>query len=190
MKNTAILLINCPDRKGIVFAIARFLYEHGANITHSDQHRDDALGLFFLRVEWALEDFDLDELSFRKQFVPVALQFSMSWKVEYCNKTPVIAILVSSYLHCLVDLLHLHQTVELKCEVGLIISNHQSATSLAEYYGIPFYYLPVTAEIKPEVEIEQLELLARHSVDIIVLASYIHLVSADSMAEFLRKIIN
>ena len=148
MKNTAILLINCPDRKGIVLAIARFLYEHGANIIHSDQHRDDALGLFFLRVEWALEDFDLDELSFRKQFVPVALQFSMSLKVEYCNKTPVIAILVSNYLHCLVDLLHRHQTGELKCEIGLIIRYHQSATSLGEYYGIPFYYLPVTAEIK------------------------------------------
>jgi formyltetrahydrofolate deformylase len=120
MKNTAILLINCPDRKGIVLAIARFLYEQGANITHSDQHRDDALGLFFLRVEWALEDFDLDEPSFRKQFVPVALQFSMSWKVEYCNKTPVIAILASNYLHRLVDLLHRHQTGELKCEIGLI----------------------------------------------------------------------
>jgi formyltetrahydrofolate deformylase len=190
MKNTAILLINCPDRKGIVLAIARFLYEHGANITHSDQHRDDALGLFFLRVEWALEDFDLDELSFRKQFVPVALQFSMSWKVEYCNKTPVIAILVSNYLHCLVDLLHRHQTGELKCEVGLIISNHQSATSLAEYYGIPFYYLPVTAEIKPEVEIEQLELLARHSVDLIVLARYMQLVSAGFVAKYPEKIIN
>jgi formyltetrahydrofolate deformylase len=160
MKNTAILLINCPDRKGIVFTIARFLYEHGANIIHADQHRDDALGLFFLRVEWALEDFDLDELSFREKFVPVALQFSMSWKIKYCNKTPVIAIFVSNYLHCLVDLLHRHQTGELKCEIGLIISNHQSATSLAEYYTIPFYYLPVTAEIEPEVEIQQLELLA------------------------------
>ena len=190
MKNTAILLINCPDRKGIVLAIARFLYEHGANIIHSDQHRDDALGLFFLRAEWVLEDFDLDEPSFRKQFVPVALQFSMSWKVEYCNKTPVIAIFVSNYLHCLVDLLHRHQTGELKCEIGLITSNHQSATSLAEYYGIPFYYLPVTAEIKPEVEIEQLELLARHSVDLIVLARYMQVLSAGFVTKYPEQIIN
>ena len=190
MKNTAILLINCPDRKGIVLAIATFLYEHGANIIHSDQHRDDALGLFFLRVEWALEDFDLDELSFRKKFAPVALQFSMSWKVEYCNQTPAIAILVSNYLHCLVDLLHRHQTGELKCEISLIISNHQSATSLAEYYGIPFYYLPVTAEIKPKVEIEQLELLARHSVDLIVLARYMQVVSAGFVAKYPEQIIN
>jgi formyltetrahydrofolate deformylase len=190
MKNTAILLINCPDRKGIVLAIATFLYEHGANIIHSDQHRDDALGLFFLRVEWALEDFDLDELSFREKFVPVALQFSMSWKVEYCNKTPAIAILVSNYLHCLVDLLHRHQTGELKCEIGLIISNHQSATSLAEYYGIPFYYLPVTAEMKPEVEIEQLELLGRHSVDLIVLARYMQVLSAGFLAKYPEQIIN
>jgi formyltetrahydrofolate deformylase len=82
------------------------LYEHGANIIDADQHRDDALGLFFMRVEWALEDFDLDEPSFQEKFVPVALRFSMSWKVEYCNKTQVIAVFVSKHLHCLADLLH------------------------------------------------------------------------------------
>src|SRR6267378_5971391 len=158
MKNTAILLINCPDRKGICFSNRNVFVRAWREYYSSDQHRDDALGLFFLRVEWALEDFDLDELSFRENFVPVALRFSMSWKVEYCNKTPVIAILASNYLHRLVDLLHRHQTGELKCEIGLIISNHQSGASLAEYYGIPFYYLPVTAETKPKMEIEQLEL--------------------------------
>ena len=102
----------------------------------------------------------------------------------------MVAIFVSNYLHCLVDLLHRHQTGELKCEIGLIISNHQSATSLAEYYGIRFYYLPVTAEIKPEVEIGQLELLARHSVDLIVLARYMQLISAGFVAKYPEKIIN
>src|ERR1700741_4579729 len=101
MKNTAILLINCPDRKGIVLAIASFLYGNGANIIHADQHRANALGLFFMRVEWALGDFDLDEPSFREKFVTVALRFSMTWKVEYCSRTPVIAVFVSKYLHCL-----------------------------------------------------------------------------------------
>jgi formyltetrahydrofolate deformylase len=190
MKNTAILLINCPDRKGIVLAIASFLYEHGANIIHADQHRDNALGLFFMRVEWALEDFDLDEPSFRENFVTVALRFSMTWKVEYCSRTPVIAVFVSKYLHCLADLLHRHQTGELKCEIGLIFSNHQSACSLAEYYGISFYCLPVTAETKPQVEAKQLELLERHSVDLIVLARYMQVLSASFVAKYPLRIIN
>jgi formyltetrahydrofolate deformylase len=190
MRNTAILLINCPDRKGIVLAVASFLYDHGANIVHSDQHQDNELGLFFMRVEWALEDFDLDEASFREEFAPIALHFSMNWQVEYSDRTAVIAVFVSNYLHCLVDLLHRHQTGELNCAIGLVISNHQDAAPLAEYYGVPFYYLPVTAETKPEVEAKELALLAGHSVDLIVLARYMQILSANFVAKYPRNIIN
>jgi formyltetrahydrofolate deformylase len=190
MKNTAILLINCPDRKGIVLAIASFLYEHGANILHSDQHQDNDLGLFFMRVEWALADFDLDEEHFRQKFASLASQFSMTWQVEYCDKTTVIAVFVSSYLHCLVDLLHRHQTGELNCDLGLIVSNHQDAAPLAEYYRVPFYYLPLTAETKQEVEAKELALLAHHSVGLIVLARYMQVLSGSFVAEYPRKIIN
>jgi formyltetrahydrofolate deformylase len=190
MKNTAILLINCPDRKGIVLAIANFLYEHGANILHSDQHRDNELGLFFMRVEWALEDFVLDRENFRQRFAPLASQFSMAWQVEYCDRTPVIAVFVSSYLHCLADLLYRHQTGELECEIGLIISNHQDATRLAEYYGVPFHYLPKTPRTKLAVEAQELSLVRRHSVDLIVLARYMQVLSAGFVAEYPRKIIN
>jgi formyltetrahydrofolate deformylase len=190
MKNTAILLINCPDRKGIVLAIADFLYEHGANIIHADQHRDNAVGLFFMRVEWALDDFDLDEPSFREKFVTVALRFSMAWEVEYCNRTPVIAIFVSRYLHCLADLLYRQETGELKCRIGLIISNHESARSLAKYYSISFYYLPLTAETKAEVEARQLELLEGHSIDLVVLARYMQVLSANFVTKYTLRIIN
>jgi formyltetrahydrofolate deformylase len=190
MRNTAILLISCPDQKGIVLGIASFLYEHGANIIHADQHRDDSLKLFFMRVEWALEDFDLDESSFREKFVTVALRFSLVWSVEYCTRTPVIAVLVSKDLHCLADLLYRHQTGELKCEIGLIIGNHKNAQSLAKYYGISFYHLPVSAETKPEVEAEQLKLLAHHSVDSIVLARYMQVLSGSFVAKYPLKIIN
>ena len=110
MKRTAILLINCPDRKGIVSTVASFLYEHGANILHADQHRDDESSLFFMRVEWALEDFDLDEASLKDKFSSIAAQFSMIWQVEYSDRVPTIAIFVSGQLHCLADLLHRHQT--------------------------------------------------------------------------------
>jgi formyltetrahydrofolate deformylase len=190
MRSTAILLISCPDQKGIVLAVASFLYEHGANIIHADQHRDDAFRLFFMRVEWALEDFDLDEATFRETFVTVALRFSMSWSVEFCTRTPVIAVFVSKHLHCLADLLYRHQTGELKCEIGLVISNHQSASALVKYYGIPFHCLPVTAETKVETEAKQLQLLAYHPVDLIVLARYMQVLSPSFVAKYPLRIIN
>ena len=96
MNRTAILLINCPDRKGIVSTVASFLYEHGANILHADQHRDDESSLFFMRVEWALEDFDLDQESLREKFGTIAVQFSMTWQVEYSDRIPTMAIFVST----------------------------------------------------------------------------------------------
>jgi formyltetrahydrofolate deformylase len=190
MKNTAVLLINCPDRKGIVLAIANFLYEHGANILHSDEHQDNELGLFFMRVEWALEDFDLNRASFQEKFAPLAARFSMTWQVEYCDKIPIIAVFVSSQLHCLADLLYRHQTGELNCEVGLIISNHRDAASLAKYHCVPFHYLPKTAETKTAVEVKELALLVRHSVDLIVLARYMQVLSAAFVAEYPQRIIN
>jgi formyltetrahydrofolate deformylase len=102
----------------------------------------------------------------------------------------VVAVFVSHHLHCLVDLLHRYQTRELKCDIGLIISNHQSASLLAEYYGVPFYYLPVTAETRAQVEAEQQELLARHTVDLIVLASYMQVMSPGFIAKYPLKIID
>jgi formyltetrahydrofolate deformylase len=190
MKNAAVLLVSCPYQKGIGTAISDFLCKYDANIIHWDEHLDDALGLFLLRVEWRLDDFGLDELGFRKKFGVVALRFSLGWEVEYCTKTPVVAVFVSHHLHCLLDLLHRYQTGELKCDIGLIISNHQSATLLAEYYNVPFYYLPGTPEIRTKVEAEQLELLARHTVDLIVLARYLQVVSAAFVAKYPLRIIN
>jgi formyltetrahydrofolate deformylase len=190
MKNVSVLLISCPYQKGIGAAIADFLCEYGANIIHWDEHLDSALALFLLRAEWSLEDFVLDEPCFRKKFGTVGLRFSLSWQVEYCSKTPAVAVFVSHHLHCLLDLLHRYQTGELKCDIGLIISNHQSASLLAEYYSVPFYYLPVTPEKRPQVEAEELELLARYTVDLIVLARYLQVMSAGFVAKYPLKIIN
>jgi len=165
MKRTAIQLINCPDRKGIVSTVAGFLYEHGANILHADQHGDDESSLFFMRVEWALEDFDLDEASLKEKLGSIAAQFSMTRQIEYSNRVPIVAIFVSSQAHCLADLLHRHQTGELNCRIALVISNHQKAEPLTRYFDVPFFYMPVTSGTKPEAEQQQLALLADHSVD-------------------------
>ena len=190
MKPTAILLISCPDRKGIVAAIASFLYEHGANILHADQHQDSESSLFLMRVEWELDGFDLDAESFRAKFESTAAQFSMTWEVEYSDRISVIAIFVSSYLHCLSDILHRHQTGELNCRIALVISNHKHAEPLARFHNVPFCYMPVTTETKLEVEQQQLALLQQHSVNLVVLARYMQILSPDFVAHYPRKIIN
>ena len=187
---TAILLISCPDRKGIVAAIATFLYEHGANILHADQHQDSESRLFLMRVEWDLEGFDLDAETFRAKFGSIAKQFLMTWEVAYSDRTPVLAIFVSSYLHCLADILHRHQTGELNCRIAVVISNHKQAEPLARFHNVPFCYTPVTAATKSEVEGRQRELLQQHSVNLIVLARYMQILSADFVGHYPRQIIN
>lgn len=188
--NTAVLLVDCPDRKGIVATIANFLYTHGGNILHSDQHQDNKLGRFFMRVEWDLKDFDLDRESFLKLFEPIAQGFQMSWRLEHAQECPAVAIFVSSYLHCLVDLLHRYKIGELKCRIPLIISNHPDARGLAEFYGIPYHQIPVDAARKADAEWAQLELLERHTVDLVVLARYMQVLSPGFVARFPRRIIN
>ena len=190
MQNSAILLIDCPDRKGLVATISSFLYNHGANILHADQHQDNDLGLFFMRIEWALEDFELDDTTFRTQFGPIAERLEMRWRLEYSASQPAVAILVSRQLHCLVDLLHRHQTAELPCRIALILSNHSDAKALTEFYDIPFHHVAVDASSKEGTESTQLELLERSSVDLIILARYMQVLSPAFVSRFENKIIN
>lgn len=188
--NTAILLVDCPDRKGIVAAIANLIYNHGGNILHADQHQDNKLGRFFMRIEWDLKDFDMDPESFRNQFEAIAKEFQMAWRIEYSHELQPVAIFVSRYLHCLVDLLHRYETGELKCRIPLIISNHPDARALAEFHGIPYHQIPVDPARKAEAERAQLELLERHAIELVVLARYMQVLSADFVARFPRRIIN
>jgi formyltetrahydrofolate deformylase len=188
-KNSAILLIDSPDRKGLVAAIADFLYRHGANILHADQHQDAGLGLFFMRVEWALEDFDLAPAAFAAQFQPLAERLNLRWRIEYTAVPPKVAIFVSRHLHCLVDLLHRHQIGELPCRIPLIVGNHADGRPLAEFYGIPFHHIPVGAD-KAAAERLQLDLLQREAIDLVVLARYMQVLSPAFVACFPQRIIN
>src|SRR5208283_611604 len=131
MENTAVLLIDCPDRKGLVAAVASLLYRYGANITHADQHQDHDASLFFMRVEWALEGFDLD--AFRAEFQATAAELQMHWQLKLMAEVPRVAIFVSQYLHCLVDVLHRQQAGELACTIPLIVSNHHDGEALARF---------------------------------------------------------
>src|SRR3954451_6187289 len=99
MQTTAVLLIDCPDRKGLVASVAGLLYRHGANITHADQHQDPEAGLFFMRVEWTLDGFDLD--AFNHEFCALAAELKLRWRLERMSERPRVAVFVSQYLHCL-----------------------------------------------------------------------------------------
>jgi formyltetrahydrofolate deformylase len=182
--------VDCPDRKGIVATIADFLYSHGANILHADQHQDNEIQMFFTRIEFALDEFDLDDTAFREQFGPIAGRFQMRWRLEYSSACAGAAIFVSRELHCLVDLLHRHQTGELYCRIPLVISNHPDARPLAEFHGIPFHNIPIDPAHKPEAESAQMRLLEASGVNLIVLARYMQILSPEFVARYPESIIN
>jgi formyltetrahydrofolate deformylase len=190
MDESAILLLHSADRKGLVSTIANFLFVHGGNILHADQHQDAELGLFFMRIEWSLRDFDLDELQFREAFTPLAQDSGLNWQVTFGRRQVQVALLVSRYQHCLMDLLYRHQIGELNCSIALIISNHEDARPLAEFYRVPFQHIPVAAGTKDSDERLQLELLRQHAVELVVLARYMQVLSARFVASYPRRIIN
>jgi formyltetrahydrofolate deformylase len=202
MKDSAVLLIDCPDRKGLVARVSGLLYERGANILHADQHQDHELGLFFMRVEWALNGsaddgaveqgdaaaFDLE--GFKAAFTPMAEELGMRWKLTAGGRRLRMALFCSQYLHCMADLLHRWRTGELDCEIPVIVSNHRDVERLAAFYGIPFEYVPVTAATRAEAEARQLELLARHDVELVVLARYMQILSPEFVERYPSAIIN
>jgi formyltetrahydrofolate deformylase len=190
MNESAVLLLHSADRKGLVSVIANFLFAHGGNILHADQHLDAELGLFFMRIEWSLHDFDLDESRFRQAFTPLADASGLKWEVIFGRRKIQVALLVSRYQHCLIDLLYRHQIGELNCSIALIISNHEDARSLAEFYRVPFHHIPVTAASKDDAEQLQFELLQQHEVELLILARYMQVLSAEFVARYPRRIIN
>lgn len=188
--DTAILLVDCPDRKGIVATIANFLYGYNANILHADQHQDEESGLFLMRVEWDISGFTLDLERFEEYFTPIAQEFKMRWRLKRSSDRPRLAIFVSQYDHCLADLLYRHRSAELACDIPLIISNHQKAKPLADFYSVPYYYIPINASTKDEAEQTQLALLQQHQVDVVVLARYMQILSPAFVEHYPHRIIN
>jgi len=171
-----------------VASVSGLLYNFGANITHADQHQDHDEGLFFMRVEWLLEGFDLE--GFRAAFAPLAERFKMDWRLQLSEKKPRVAIFVSQHLHCLADLLHRHQLGEFACEIVMIVSNHTNAAALAKFHGIEFHHVPVTAECKEAAEERQLALLEQAGVELVVLARYMQVLSSCFVARYPYAVIN
>jgi len=188
MSPTAVLLIDCPDRKGLVATVSGILYRFGANITHADQHQDHDEKLFFMRIEWELAGFDLD--AFRAEFLRTTAEFRMRWRLELASDLPRVALFVSRSLHCLADILHRRQSGELRCSIPLVVSNHPDAESLARFYGIEFHCIPFDGESKTTAEGEQRRLLRAAQIDLLVLARYMQVLSPQFVEEYPKRIIN
>jgi formyltetrahydrofolate deformylase len=190
LKNTAILLVQCPDRKGLDATIAEFIYRYDGNILHFEQHQAGVERYYLARVEWDLTDFRLDLKDFPGAFGAIAQKFGMNWRIALGSYRPRVAIFVSKYDHCLVDLLYRQRNGELACDFPLILSNHPEAQRHADFYGIPYHLFPVTRETKPQVEQQERELLRSLGIDLIVLARYMQVLSPEFISHFPPCIIN
>ena len=190
MKNSAILLVQCPDRKGLDATIAEFIYRYDGNILHFEQHQAGEERYYLARVEWDLAGFRLSLADFDAAFGPVAHKFGMNLCIALSDYRPRVAIFVSKYDHCLVDLLYRQRNGELACEFLLMISNHLDAKRHADFYGVPFHHIPMTKENKAQAEAEQLELLHENRIDVVVLARYMQVLSTDFIVQFPMPIIN
>jgi formyltetrahydrofolate deformylase len=191
-QDRAVLLIDCPDQKGLVARVAGLLYAQGANILHADQHQDHELGLFFMRVEWALDNVVHEDgiAAFTHAFAPLADELQMRWQLRRMNQKPRIALFFSQYLHCIADLLHRASAGELACEIAVIVSNHREVEKLAAFHGIRFEYIPVVPARRGEAEAQQLALLEDLNVELVILARYMQILTESFVARYPAAIIN
>ena len=183
------LVISCPDKKGLIAAISSFISMHDGNILSADQYVSDS-GTFFMRLEIEGEGFGLSRDEFAGAFAPLARRHEMSWRLSHTDTPRRMAILVSRYDHCLIDLLWRWDAGELEAEIPLVVSNHPDLEARAASYGIPFHHLPVTKETKAEQESKVLNLLSDNNIDVVVLARYMQILTPRFVDAYPARIIN
>lgn len=191
MMKTAKLLLYCPDRPGILAEVTDFITVNKGNIIYLDQHVDHVENIFFMRIEWELKDFLIPQEKIEDYFETLyAQKYGMYFRLYFSDVKPRMAIFVSKMSHCLFDLLARYTAGEWNVEVSLIISNHPDLQHVAERFGIPFYLFPITKENKQEQERREMEVLAKHKVNFIVLARYMQVVSEHLINAYPNRIIN
>jgi len=190
-KSTAILLLHCLDQKGIVAAITDFLLKNDGNILDLDQHVDNHENHFFMRVEWALEGFQIPRDKIGDFFETlIANKFNLQWRLSFSDYKPKVCVFVSKYSHCFFDVLSRYESGDWNIEIPLIVSNHKKFQYVAERLNIPYHYIPITKENKKVQEAKQIALAKEHQVDLIILARYMQIVTQDIIDHFENRIIN
>ncbi len=190
LRNHAVLLLSCPDRKGIVASVSQFIYEHNGNIVHADQYTDTEKGQFFMRIEWEMNGFDLERQEIPKAFSPLAQHFQIDWRLHFTDDIPNMAIFVSRAPHCLYEILLRHSAGEFAANIKLIISNHPDLSPVAKTFGIPFYVFPINPQTKMTVEKKELALLKEYNTDLIILARYMQILTPQFISHYPNRIIN
>jgi len=187
---TAILRIRCADQRGLVSAVTQFIREHNGNLLFLDQHVDPIQKVFLMRSEWALGDFALDRDALRTAFAELATSLDMKWDLDFSDEATPTAIFVSKQGHCLYDLLERYESGTLNADVRLIVSNHEFHREAAERYGLPFHHFPITAKTKEKQETAELELLAEHGIQLVVMARYMQILSDRFISAHPGRVIN
>lgn len=190
-EKTAIILISCPDTKGIVADVTEFLNNNYGNVIYLDQHTDRQDNVFFMRIEWELTGFLIPKEKIGDYFeTQIAAKYNMKWELHFSEKIPRMALFVSKMSHCLFDILSRYQAGEWKIEIPLIISNHKELESVAKLFKIPFHYFPITKENKFEQESKELALLKKNNIDFVVLGRYMQVVTSQLISQYKDNMIN
>ncbi|MGQ8336186.1 formyltetrahydrofolate deformylase [Sunxiuqinia sp. A32] len=190
-KNTAILLIHCPDKQGILATVTEFLNKNNGNIIYLDQYVDRLEKIFYMRVEWELEGFNIPANKIGEYFETlIASELKMNYKLYFSEDVPRMAIFVSKMSHCLFDILSRYTAGEWDVEIPLIISNHEALKPVADRFDIDFHYIPINTKNKDEQEAKEIALLEEYKVDFIVLARYMQILSGGFVDHFPNKVIN
>jgi formyltetrahydrofolate deformylase len=186
-----VLTFSCQDKPGIVFAVSRFLAEHGYNIVESQQFADRASGRFFMRLQFEpVRDLPVDLPALHADFAQVAARLELTWRLLAAERKQRVLVLVSKFGHCLNDLLFRATDGTLGIEIAAVVSNHPDLAVMADTYRVPFRHVPVTADTKPAAEARLLELVAELEVDLVVLARYMQILSADLCKQLEGRAIN
>lgn len=186
-----ILLMHCPDKKGIIAAVTNFIHQRNGNIVYIDQYVDRIQGAFFMRIEvegnFDLSNFERFKTNFENE---LGNPFQMSCSFYLADILPKMAVFVSKYDHCLYDILAQQSSGKLACEIPFITSNHKDLEPIAKQFNIPFYHIPVTKDTKEAAEQKQLDLLKKYEIDCVVLARYMQIISSRIIDVYSSKIIN
>ena len=188
--STATLLVSCNDRPGIVAGLSDFVFRHGGNIIQNDQHTDGSTGRFFMRLQFAVDRFELDREGIALAVQVLARHFHLDWSLHYDDARARVAVFCSREPHCLYDLLLRQKMGELTGDVVLVVSNHPDNRAVAEHFGLPYAEIPVTAETKAAAEAQQRALLAEHRIDAVVLARYMQVLTPELTRAHANRILN
>jgi formyltetrahydrofolate deformylase len=185
------LLIACPDRPGIIAAVSSLLARYGANVTAFDQHSEGPPdGMFFMRAAFDMPGDRALVKAVEDALKALATTYDMQWRLTAAARPHRLALFVSREDHCMNEILWQIRRGEILAEVAFVVSNHELLEPVARGFGVPFYYLPVSAETKSDSEQRQWELIVRHRVDTVVLARYMQILSPQFVSRMRHRIIN